>query len=205
MKRAVLPLVLILTASGCANPDGSTNTVGQGTLEGGGAGAALGAIGCALAKCNSGQYAAAMAIGGGIGAAVGYSLSKDIEKRRSALAGKENNLDARLIYVRGLNADTDKFNRQLRDNVQAAQQQINQGNLSGQALEKQRKQLNDQISGSNTQLQALDKELADMKRYRGQASTPSSPALDGEIGRLEALLADARSNTTALASLRQRI
>ncbi len=204
MRKRVVWLIVVLAVAGCANPDGSTNTKGQSALEGGGAGALLGGIACAFAHCNAAGYAAAASIGAGAGALVGYSLADNIEKRRTALAGHENDLNARLTYVRGVNADTDAYNRQLRKDVADAEGKIDSGRLSARALEGQRKDLDAKIASSDKQLQSMEAALGDMKRYRVQRN-PSSPQLDGEIARLETLLADARSNSTALASLRQRI
>jgi len=200
MKKIAALSVIVCFASACAN-----NPEGQSAIEGGGIGAGVGIVGCAIAKCKGEQYAAAAAIGAGVGAAIGYSLAKDINKRKQELAGKENDLDARIRYVRGLNADTAKFNGDLKKQVAGLQQQIDQGSLSGQQLVKRRQQLDQQIADANTQLKAADAELADMKRFRAQKSTPNSAALDSEIARLEGVLAEAHTNTTALASMRQRI
>ncbi|MEO8935539.1 MAG: hypothetical protein ABI277_16725 [Burkholderiaceae bacterium] len=207
MKNLLVTMIGVAVAvAGCAaDPNNPNSSVAQGTGEGAGVGAVTGVVICALVKCSHDQYLVAAAAGAAVGGTVGYSLAKDVEKRRKALAGKENNLDARLIYVRGLNTDTEKFNQQFKNETVALQQQMDSGKRNGQSLEQQQTQINTQVKNANTQIASLDNALTDMKKYRAQPSTPNSPALDSEIGRLETLLAEAKTNTTSMASLRQRI
>lgn len=201
-----LAVAMAMAVTGCAtDPNNPESRVGTGTGEGAAIGAGLGVVACALAGCKGGQYAAAAAAGAAIGGVAGYSLAKNVENRRQALAGKENDLDARLTYVRGVNSDTTNFNAQMQQDIIAMQKQIDDGKRNGQSLAKQQKEINDSVKSANTQIASLDGALTDMKRYRAQPSTPSSPALDAEIKRLETLLAEAKNNTDSMASLRQRI
>src|SRR6266705_1901028 len=125
MKNSIRILVLSLFVASCGS-DPQTRSAG----EGAGVGAVAGAAICAFAHCDRGQYAAAIAAGAAVGAGIGYTLAANIEKRRQQLADKENDLDARLEYVRGLNQDTEQFNRKVREQVAQMQNQIEERRAS---------------------------------------------------------------------------
>jgi predicted RNase H-like nuclease (RuvC/YqgF family) len=205
-REVVALLVVAALLPGCANDQNgqvpmTTQAAGEGAVVGG----VAGALACKLGRLTPAQCAAAVVGLAVVGAGVGYSLADHIQERRKQLVGHENDLNARLAYVRGLNADTEAYNAQLKTNIADAQAKINQGNLSAQALEQSRTNLTQQVADANKQLAAGEQQLADMKRFRAQQPPANRTQLDPEIARLESLLAEARSNTNALASLRQRI
>ena len=170
--------------------------------EGAGVGAVAGGVICAAAHMNSSQCAAMIAGGAAVGATVAYSLAKDIEKRQKELAGKENNLDARLNQVQQANASMVTFNSQLNTQVQEAQAKISKARGSQAQAQKTANELDQQIKEADAQLNAADRELEGLKQFKAQRKGPPSPTLDAEIARYEKLLQEARSDTQALAQVR---
>ncbi len=88
--------IVLLIVSGCA----TMNTEQRARTEGTAGGAAIGAVlGGLLGLAVGGDTEDAL-IGAGVGAlvggAAGYSYADNIAKRRSELAGREEDLDARL-------------------------------------------------------------------------------------------------------------
>ena len=200
MRKLIGVLLVFCLLSGCSS-DPQKRSAGEGGAIGG-----LGAaVICKLAGGSDGTCAAVGIAGAAAGAAIGYQYAGNIQKRRQQLAGRENDLDARIEYVRGLNEDTEKFNQRLSGQVVTVENQIKQGRLSQAKLVQTREALDKEVQAAGTQLKAANKELDDMKRFRAQQVARNSPELDREITRLESLLAEAQQNTTALASLRQRI
>lgn len=199
-KTAAVPLVACLLAAGCgATPE----------QRAGGEGAAIGGLGallaCKLAGGNDRTCAGVGALGAGAGAVVGYKYAQNIQARRQELAGKENDLDARIEYVRKLNDDTDTFNRQLSQQVADAERQLSRGRMSETQLVSARQNLDSRIKAANEQLQAGNTELEDIKRFRTRQAARNTGELDLQIAKLEKSLAEAQRNTSSLASLRQRI
>jgi len=165
----------------------------EGTLGGAGIGAAVGGAVGAI---------------GGIG---GYAYADQIDKRHAALAGKEHDLDARIAFARGVNEDTEKCNRLLKDEVTKLESRIadveartKQGTMTQEKQAKAKQVLTEKIKDANQQLTLVDNELQGLKEFRAQ-QTQRSEALDEEIRKLEVNLAQMRTSTRALASLNQRI
>ena len=192
-------LIGALLVSGC-----SSDPTTRSTQEGAAVGAVAGGVICAFARCSRDTAIAAVGLGAVAGGAIGYSLANNIEQRRKALAGRENDLDARLTQVRGANGDLEKYNARLNEDVRQAEARIDKGQQSAGQLAKEREDLDGRIRTANTQLAAAEKELQDLKQFRARRPTPSRE-LDAEIDKYERLLAQARSDTQALASVRQRI
>jgi len=199
-----------LLVAGCETP------TQQATLEGGGIGAAAGYVGCRLLHGTEGQCAAAAAVVGAGGAVIAHNYAKDAEARRAELRGHENDLNARLAYLQGVNRDSAKFNDQLRQELasqSAAIDQLGRQVAAGQAGDPQRRAARDQlqreVNDLNTQVATMDSQLADMKRFRaGAGGNPDQAGvarLDQQIAQLEQTLAESRRNTASLASLGQRI
>jgi len=203
MRIAVTLLASLLAA--CSTPEQ------QSALECGGVAAALAFAACKLAHGDTAKCAAIGAGGGALGGAACYGLAKHLDDRRRDLAGRENDLDARLQYVRGVNQDSEKYNAQLRQSVieVTAQtndtvHQIQQGTISAAQLAQTRQALDKQIADANAQLDAQRRALRDMKQF--QASQPKpSPDLDAEIRKEQEILSAAQHDTLALASARQKI
>ena len=191
-KRIVALALVVLLLSGCATQGAQARA--EGTAAGAGIGAVIGA-----------------AIGAALGGAGGYVYADRIAKRHAALAGKEQDLDAQVAFARGINEDTEQYNRRLQKEVadlepkianleaRTKRQQVTQGELT-----KQRQALGTKVDDANKQLALAEDQLQGLKKFRDERPNASRD-LDEQIRTLEAHLAQMRSNTTALASLNQRI
>jgi hypothetical protein len=212
MHRRCAPLLAGLCAlvAGCETP------TQQATAEGAGIGAALGYLGCRVLKGTDTQCALAAAAVGAGGAVIAHGYAKDAEARRAALRGHENDLNARLAYLQGVNRDSAKFNDQLRQELasqSAAIDQLGRQVAAGAAGDPQRRAARDQLAREvhdlDSQVATMDSQLADMKHYRaGAGGNPDQAGvarLDQQIAQLEQTLAESRRNTASLASLGQRI
>jgi YMGG-like Gly-zipper len=208
-----LPWLMILAAimiflAGCATPGQQART------EGTSMGALIGAgVGSGLGYAFGGSKGAA--IGGGIGAlfggTVGYTYADRITKRHEELERAGNDLNARIQFAQGLNNDTQAYNQQLKAGLDAQDRNINGLNaqvekhqVSQQQLRKEKQVLDRKVADANTQLAAAEKELQYLKSFSDQ-QTQSSSEMDAEIARLEGQVAQLKRNTSALASLSQRL
>jgi hypothetical protein len=204
---ALVVALLFLTA--CATQGDQART--EGTLAGAGIGAAVGAgLGYLIGRDGT-AAAVGAAVGAALGGAGGYVYADRIAKRHEALAGKENDLDARIAFARGVNEDTQQYNKRLQNEVaeleprisdleaRTQRQQITQAELA-----KQKQALGTRINDANKQLALAQDELQGLKKFRDEQKN-ASRELDEQIVRLEANLAQMRASTTALASLNQRI
>ena len=204
--KLIAGLLLMLLVSGCSTPQQTS------ALECGGGGAVAALLLCKLAG-GSDASCGAIAVGAGAaGAAVCYSYADRIQKRRQALAGKENDLDARIRYLQGVNRDTEELNKQLAAKVNAVTRSTDQavvalrnGQATQAALTRERQALDREVQSAQAQVDTAARELDSARQFRSRQATVASNDLDAEITRLEGLLNQAQSNTTALAAQRQRI
>ncbi len=217
MKIAAL-LVLLIMITGCSTVGGTRGSSGMAALECGAIGAGLATAICLAAGGSAAACAGSAAGGGLLGAGVCYTYAEKYEKRRQELAGKENDLDARLKYARGLNEDSEKLNQELNTRVAQISKrtdtivaQINQGTISQQELLKEREALLKAENAAKDQVALEKAALEDMKRFQAEqarktsADSAAHAELDAEIRKQERLLAETRRATSALASQRQRI
>lgn len=215
---AVLLLFTMVTVTGCSTVGGTQGGSGRAALECGAVGAGLAAAICLAAGGNAATCAGAAAGGGLLGAGACYTYAQKYEKRRQELAGKENDLDARLVYVRGLNEDSKKLNEDLNTRVTQVSKrmdttvaQVKEGTISQQELEKEREALlkdeklaKDQVALEKSALEDMKRFQAEQKRKTGGNSAMHAK-LDEEIREQERLLKETQAQTSALASQRQRI
>jgi hypothetical protein len=204
-----LALVLVaLLITSCATQGDTART--EGTLVGAGAGAAVGAgLGYLLGGSRGALIGAGVgAVAGGTG---GYVYGDRVARRHEALRGKENDLDARIAFAQGVNADTRQYNQRLRQEVADLEPKI--ANLEArmraqqvtqQELTDTRQALSARVNDARRQLQIAEGELQDLRNFKARQNT-SSPALDQEIALLEATLTDIRSQTSTMASQSARI
>ena len=190
---------------GCETPSQNAS------LQCGAGGAAAGYLLCkALGRPDSECIKAAAVIGAG-GAAICYNYASNLERRRKELAGRENNLDARIKYVRGLNEDSQQLNTDLSKRVAVVSQstddlvvQIRQKKVSAERLARERKARDDEVAAANVQVAKGAEALNEVKVYRAQNRT-ASPDLDVAITKQEQLLADAKRNVALLSAQRARV
>ena len=206
MKNPIILAFAVLFMMSCATTEKQART--EGCAGGAVIGAVLGLVG---AKVFDADEKWAVAIGAVGGALAGCSYANRIVERQQALEGKENDLDARIQFARGVNDDTRAYNQQLVKKVEALEPQIdalvvqiNQNQISQDQVERKRKALNAEVKDAQQGLNALQTELADLKNFRAMQAVPSAE-LDAEIAALEASLEQLQQNTNALASLSQRI
>jgi hypothetical protein len=211
---AVMLLALVTGCSTLGGTGGTGRSSGMAALECGAVGAGLATAICIAAGGSAAACAGAAAGGGALGAGICYTYAQKYEKRRQELAGKENDLDARLKYVRGLNEDSEKLNQDLNARVEQVSKradkivtQMREGTISQQQLVKEREELLKEENVAKDQVALEKSALEDMKQFQArQAQTGNESAeLDAEIRKQERLLAETQNATRALAAQRQRI
>lgn len=157
------------------------------------------------------ECAAFAVVGGAVGGIGCYSYASNLEKRRNSLAGKEDNLDARIAYVRGLNEDGEKLNAALREKVDVASKrqhqllaQINQGKTTSAQLAKERQQIGADLDSARQQALLQQNAFDEAKRYRAKLTRPS-PVLDSELARQQQVVAQTQGYVDTLARLNERV
>jgi septal ring factor EnvC (AmiA/AmiB activator) len=196
--------------AGCATQAGTSESTSA--LECGGGAAAGALILCKLFGGNN-QACAALAVGAGAaGAAICYSYASKIQKHRRELAGHEEDLDARIRYLRQVNQDTEELTNQLAAKVTALTKSTDQAAdalARGQATQAQlaqtRQVLDNEVQAAQRQVNTVAQELQSAQQFRAQHTSAASFELDTEIARLQSLLNQAQRSTSAMASLSQRI
>lgn len=206
VKSSIAALVTAVLVSGCATQQGTS------ALECGGGGAVAALVLCKLAKGNDATCAALAAGTGAAGAAICYSYADKVQKRRAQLAGHENDLDAQIRYLHTVNQDTEELNKQLAAKVAAVTKStdqavaaVAQGQTNLAELNRERAGLDNEVKAAQTQVDAAAKELKSAQAFRAKhASEPGGP-YDAEIARLQDLLNQAQTNTSAIAAQRLRL
>jgi hypothetical protein len=203
MKQLAAGIVILCFVTGCATPSQRAKT--EGVVGGGLIGAGLGAaIGFAVGGPRGAMIGAA--IGAGTGSVIGYSYADNVTKRHKELVGRENDLDTRIKFARGVNEDTEKHNRRLEEDLRQSEARIDKLKAKGGNLKKEKQTLTAKVEDANKQLARAEQEMQGLKTWRSQQpQAPKSGELDGEIAKLETTLAKLRTNTNALASMNQRM
>lgn len=207
MKQVLTAMLIAFLVAGCATPGQ------QATTEGTAAGAGIGAlIGAGLGAAIGGGEGAAIGAGAGalLGGIAGYSYAQNIQSRRNALRGRENNLDAQLDFARGLNQDTEAANRRLAQEIRDSEDKVNalavktqQQQATQGELESQRQELSKKVKAAEDEHALAAQQLDELKQLRSR-HPQDSPELDAQIAKLETQVQELKTNTTKLASLSQR-
>ncbi|HVN44391.1 MAG TPA: hypothetical protein VMT66_03990 [Steroidobacteraceae bacterium] len=207
LRCCIIGLVLA-SMSGWATAASSSAKAG---LECGFGTAGISFLACKLSGKSSKECAE---IGAGVGLAGALACSlyaKHLEARRKELAGKENDLDAQIHYVQGLNADTQKLNADLTQRVTSVTQdtdklvaKIAQQQITQEQLAKERKNMDDLVKTSQSEVTQGTQALEEAKQFRAQKSG-SSAKLDSAIAQQEQLLAEAQRQVDQLAAQRARV
>jgi hypothetical protein len=189
----------------------ATSDTTKAGLQCGLGGAAVSFLACRLAGKNNAECAK---VGAGVGLAGALACSlyaRHLEERRKELAGKENDLDAQIRYVQGLNTDTKQLNANLTQRVTSVTQdtdklvaQIAQQQISKEQLEKERKTRDDLVKTSQAEVSQGTQALETSKQFRTQKGD-SAAALDAAIAQQEQLLAEAQRQVDLLAAQRARV
>ena len=176
----------------------------------------LGTAGISFLACKlsgkSSKECAEIGAGVGLAGALACSLyAKHLEARRKELAGKENNLDAQIHYVQGLNADTQQLNANLTQRVTSVTQdtdklvaQISQQQITQEQLAHERKTRDDLVKTSQSEVAQGTQALQTAKQFKAQ-NGGSSADLDAAIAQQEQLLAEAQRQVDLLAAQRARV
>ncbi|NVH74237.1 hypothetical protein FSB08_17185 [Paraburkholderia sp. JPY432] len=204
MFKHIAVLALACTATACATPEQNA------ALECGGGIAALSFVLCKVTGGDTGQCAAIGAGTGALGGAACYGLASHLDKRRAELAGKENDLNAQLEYIRGVNADSERYNEQLRQSVVNVTKQtdtvvarIQQNQMTSEQIADAKRAIDRQVVDARHQLDAQKRAWQEAKQFQLQHPN-QSPELDAEIHKQEQILAATQRGTQALASQSQR-
>lgn len=214
LKYCISGLVVASILGVTTGATGATDTISATTKAGLECG--LGAAGVSYLACRlSGKSSAQCAeIGAGVGIAGGLACSlyaKHLDARRKQLAGKENDLDAQIRYVQGLNADTRQLNADLTQRVASVTQDtdklvanIAQQQVSQDQLAKERKSREDLLKTSQSEVAQGTQALQEAKQFRAQKASTSAD-LDAAIAQQEQLLAEAQHQVDLLAAQRARV
>ena len=194
----------------------ATSTTGASTTAKAGLECGLGSAGVSYLTCKlagkSNTQCAEISAGVGLAGALACSLyAKHLETRRKELAGKENDLDAQIHYVQGLNTDTRQLNADLAQRVTSVTQdtdtlvtKIGQQQISQEQLAKERKSREDLVKTSQSEVTQGTQALQEAKQFRAQKGG-SSADLDTAIAQQEQLLAEAQRQVDLLAAQRARV
>ncbi len=201
MKKfiTIILVACLLPAAGCSgiSPQGTS------AVEGAALGGAVGALlGQAIGKDTESTVAGA-AIGAAIGGAVAYGMAKRLDREKAMLAGRENDIDARIAYAQAVNEETANYNRKLTADLEGMETELAEGRLK----KAQVAQINERIMNDKAR---LDSELAELQAFRGRlAAENTSPSkvseLDLQIRTLEEQLAGLETNIEKLADISQRV
>src|SRR5215467_9944835 len=177
LKELVVLVAVAVFLTSCATVGDRARL--EGTLGGAGIGAAVGGAVGAIGGAILGDTGLGAAIGAAVGAAIGgiggFVYADQIDKRHAALSGKEHDLDARIAFARGVNQDTEKCNRLLKDEVTKldsriadVEARIKQGTITQEKQAKAKQVLTEKIKDANQQLTLVDNELQGLKEIRAQ-------------------------------------
>lgn len=180
-------------------------------LECGLGGAGVGYLACKLTGKSS-KECKKVALGAGAAGALACSLyAKRLDNRRKELEGKEQDLDAQIRFMQGLNADTRQLNADLAERVSsmtaetdALVAQITQQQVSQEQLVQERESRDEALKTSRDEVAQGQKALEEAKTRRAQQASESA-ALDGAIKEQEQLLASAERQVKLLAEQRARV
>lgn len=207
MKK-LIAVALMIAMTGCATESQQAKT--ESTVTGTAIGAIAGGIIGGLLGGKRGAVIGA-ATGGVIGGVAGYSYGDKIAQRHQELEGKENDLNARINFARGVNQDTEEYNQKLRQEIASTKQgvdalaaQIKRQQVTQQQLYTAREQLNAKVNNAQQQLTVAQTELHNLQVFKSKQPQQSAE-LNTEISRLQTNLAQLKSNTNTLAALSQRI
>lgn len=196
---------VVAATAGCAT------TTGTAGLECGLGGAGASYLACKLAHGSDARCAEVGAVVGAGGALACSLYTSHLEKRRKELEGKENDLDAQIRYVQGLNADTRQLNADLAQRVASITQstdkvvaQIQQQQISQAQLAQERKTRDDLLRTSQAEVNQGTQALQTARELKAK-DRDSSPDLDAAIKQQEQLLAEAQRQVGLLAAQRDRV
>ena len=190
---------------------GCATTTGMAGLQCGLGGAGASYLACKLAHGTNARCAEVAAVVGAGGALACSLYARHLGERRKELEGKENDLDAQIRYVQGLNADTRQLNADLTQRVASITQstdrvvaEIQRQQISQAQLAQERKNRDDLLRTSQAEVNQGTQALQTARELKAK-DRGSSPALDAAITQQEQLLAEAQRQVGLLAAQRDRV
>lgn len=202
---AVSAVAVLIT--GCASSSPQARASAQ-------CGAAVGGVSYLACKLSgkTDEHCLKLAGAGAVaGAVTCYVYASSLESRRKALAGNEDDLDAQINYVKGLNTDTEQLNADLAKRLShitretdALVAKIQQQQVTEEQLLQERQAREDMLNASQKEVSQGHEALKFAKQLRAKRTSPSV-VLDDRIAQQEKLLADAQAQVNLLAAQRARV
>jgi DNA repair exonuclease SbcCD ATPase subunit len=143
---------------------------------------------------------------GGLGCGLfTYEYTKNLDKKREELKGREADLDAQLKYARAVNEETKRYNEITTLEIENIERRVNEGEAKKKRLQAVEYRLEEDKEN-------LSKTIADLQAYRagvikGKDSQEKQRVadLDKQIRELQAQLDVLENNTQKVASLKKRV
>lgn len=208
MKKLLIIIVCAALLSACATQGQQAKT------EGTAGGAALGALTGALIGGLTGNWegaaigAAAGAFAGGIG---GYIYADNIVKSNQELQAKEVSVDDQIRIAKNINSqlqagnqDVEKKLAQFNQDITSLETQTKDQASKQKKLAATKQQINEEQINVQKNLDAAKTSLSELEKKRTTNSSQSAD-LDAQIMKLKTTYSEMQKNSTALASLSQRI
>ena len=216
MKKSMLSVFLaVFIVSGCANMTDRQQTIFQGAGLGVAAGAATGAlIGQAI-----GHDTTSTLIGAGIGSVLGglggAVYGKHIADMKAQYASEEAWLRDCIAHAQIANQQAANYiaqlkvrNSKLEKEVKRLVAEYNKHKVSTATLRQKKKDIDNEIAQLNVNTQEVYRQIEEYKSARAKVQSSSAGTvakLDRQISELEAAALELENQTTALASINQRI
>lgn len=214
MKELINPFVnlKVMTIVASATILSGCETLEQNAALECGAGASVGSYFLCKASGKSAKECNKIALAGGlVGGAVCYGYASKLNKHKKVLEGKEDDLDARLQYVKNVNEESRKLNEKLEMQVATLSQEIDkeifkqeQQKTESAELDNLRNKLKNNIEKANEQLDASKAALEDMRQFKVR-QTKRSEELDAQIVTQQKLYNDTQKLIANLTQQSQRI
>lgn len=132
-------------------------------------------------------------------------------ERKKQLQGHENELDAQLAYMRGVNEDVEKSNKQMRTAIEATEKRTDtllslqqQGQASKEDFDREREVQERDLAAVRNALKDQQAALDDAKKYKVSLKKPN-PDVDAQYASMQRQLTVTEAQLKELTALRQRI
>ena len=209
MKKLLIIIVYAALLSACATKGQEAKT--EGTVGGAALGAVIGGgLGYAI-----GGNATGAAVGAGVGALLGglggYTIADNIDKNNQELQAKEISVDDQIRIAKDINSqlqagnqDAEKKLAQFNQDLTSLETQTKDQASKQKKLAATKQQINEEQINVQKNLDAAKTSLSELEKKRTTNSSQSAD-LDAQIMKLKTTYSDTQKNSTALASLSQRI
>ena len=205
----------VIIVSACANMTDRQQTIFQGAGLGAAGGAAAGAlIGQAIGHDTKSTLIGA-GIGGILGGIGGAAYGQHIADMKAQYASEEAWLKDCIKHAKIANQQAANYiarlkirNSHLEKEVKRLVAQYNQHKVSTAALRQKKQEIENEIAQLNVNLKEVYRQIEEYKRAKAQVKSSSARTvakLEKQISELEEAARELENQTTALASINQRI